>query len=983
MKYRKKLGMKKYTVLSYLNKNMKNFLFPFFALLIGIFLPLRSTAQVLNLGSGSTYAVVVGISDYQDEGIPDLRFADKDAEAFANFLRSPAGGELDEEHLKLMTNEEVTLGKFDAALWWLVDECKEGDKVIIYFSGHGDVERRSRSQLGFLLCWDAPPLAYTGGGTFPIYFLKEIISTLSLQNKAKVTLITDACRSGKLAGSSIGGAQATAANLATQYANEIKILSCQPDEYSIEGEQWGGGRGAFSYHLIEGLYGMADGNQDLSVSLMEIGRYLQDKVTTEVEPQSQVPMTVGNFKEKLAAVSPEILEKLKQSKQGLAVEFNTISTRGIEEEILASVDSTIQEQFHAFQQALENKVFLSPANACADFYYKQLIKEPKLEKLHNSMRRNYAAALQDDAQQVLKKWLDLDIEETTLSKAKQTAKYSSYPAYLERAAELLGPEHYIYPFLHARKHFFEGYLMHIDLRNADPELGKKILTKYREALTWQPEFPQVYANMSMVYLYQMQQGDSAAYYADRAVALAPSWIMPYSNLAFIYCMIYQGTGAKNNLEKAEHFLKLADQTDSTGAQLNYWHLNNWGAFYALSGQLDNAALALKKAIKVDSSKAVAQMHLGNVYRSQGNLPGAEAQYKKAVELDSTIHIALSNLADVYVAQNQLAEAEELYKKALKMDSTNLRILQSLGQLYIQTNRFEEGEKILLKIFQADSVSTKSLLALSSGYIQMRRYSEAEKYLIKAIQTDSTSWYAYFNLSQTYAMLNQIDKAFEAANKAIEIGPPIPILKLLLGYIYMIDNQLKKAEQSIQQGLKQDSRNTDLKSVLGWIYIKYNKFKEAEQELLETLAIDSFHADGLTNLAILYGLTGQYEQGEELAMKAIKINPMNPVGLNALGFIYAKDGRFEEADQQLKKALEIFPDDNQNAPNVLLTYAVLHSLQNNIDKAFDYLEQVGQMDHVSAFFYIELKTEPALAPLRAQTERWDLLMEKYFPDQQRK
>ena len=72
--------------------------------------------------SSSTYAVVVGISDYQDEEIPDLRFADKDALAFAGFLQSPAGGSLDEDHLKVLTNEQATLGQFDAALWWLVDE---------------------------------------------------------------------------------------------------------------------------------------------------------------------------------------------------------------------------------------------------------------------------------------------------------------------------------------------------------------------------------------------------------------------------------------------------------------------------------------------------------------------------------------------------------------------------------------------------------------------------------------------------------------------------------------------------------------------------------------------------------------------------------------------------------------------------------------------------------------------------------------------
>jgi tetratricopeptide (TPR) repeat protein len=930
---------------------------------------------------GSTYAVVVGISDYQDPGIPDLRFADKDAEAFANFLRSPAGGELDENHLKLMTNEQVTLGQFDAALWWLVDECKEGDQVIIYFSGHGDVERRSMSQPGFLLCWDAPPHAYTGGGTYSLFFLKDIVSTLSVQNKVKVTLITDACRSGKLAGSSIGGAQATAANLATQYANEIKILSCQPDEYSIEGEQWGGGRGAFSYHLIDGLYGMADGNQDLSVSLMEIGRYLQDKVTTEVEPQSQVPMTVGNFKEKLTTVSPEILEKLKQSKQGLAAEFNTISTRGIEEEILASVDSTVQDRFYAFQQALENKVFLSPANACADFYYKQLIMEPKLEKLHNSMRRNYAAALQDDAQQVLKKWLNQDIEETTLSKAKQTAKYSSYPAYLERAAELLGPEHYIYPFLQARKRYFEGYLMHIDLRNADPELGKKILAKYREALTWQPEFPQVYANMSMVHFYQMQQGDSAVYYADRAVALAPSWIFPYSNLAFYYCIIYQGTGAKNNLEKAEHFLKLADQTDSTGAQSNYWHLTNWGTYYAVSGQLDKAALALKKAIKIDSSKADAQSNLGNVYKSQGNLPGAEAQYKKAIELDSTSHNALSNLADVYVARNRFAEAEELYKKALKLDSTYLMPLQRLGHLYMQTNRFEEAEKILLKIFQADSVSTKAIVTLGLAYHQMKRYEEAEKYLKKAIQSDSTSWHAYAYLGQVYAMLNQFDKAIEVTKKAIEIAPQIPVLYAILGQLYILKDQLKKAEQSLHQGLKLDSLNVYVKSVLGFLYFKMKKYDQAEQEYLEIIAADTFNLQNRRILAFIYIYSGKHVQAEKEFLSVLSIDSTAQYVHGNLGLLYVKTGRYKKAEQLFQKSIQLIPDHDIAKNNININYAILYCLQKQTEKAFEYLGKALESGYQEGG-YIHFRDEPAFDILRAEKERWEALMKKYFPTQKK-
>ena len=222
-----------------------------------------------------------------------MRFADKDAEAFSNFLRSDAGGKLDKDHLKVLLNESATMAQFAIQLDWLLENTKENDLVYIYFSGHGDVEKKTLTQPGFLLCWDAPAQVYMSGGAFALPMLQEVISTLSIQNKAKVIVITDACRSGKLSGSSINGNQLTNANLAKQYTNEIKILSCQPNEYSIEGEQWGGGRGAFSFNLVNALYGMADANNDLSISLQEINRYLEDHVTAEVAPMSQLPMVLG------------------------------------------------------------------------------------------------------------------------------------------------------------------------------------------------------------------------------------------------------------------------------------------------------------------------------------------------------------------------------------------------------------------------------------------------------------------------------------------------------------------------------------------------------------------------------------------------------------------------------------------------------------------------------------------------------------------
>jgi hypothetical protein len=315
--------------------------------------------------AGNTYAVVIGISDYQDPGIPDLRFADKDAEAFANFLRSNAGGKLDNDHLKVLINKEATMAQFANTLDWLWEVCKEGDQAIIYFSGHGDVEKKSLTQPGFLLCWDAPARVYMAGGAFALPMLQEVISTLSIQNKAKVIVITDACRSGTLAGNSVGGSQATAANLAKQFGNEIKIMSCQPNEYSIEGEQWGGGRGAFSFHLIDALYGLADNNHDKGVTLQEIGRYLEDHVTNEVAPVSQVPMIVGNRSEKLTNVDENLLASIKSGKTNQTQILSAIESRGIEEDILSKVDSNTIKVYALFKKALTRQnIFRSGRGLC-------------------------------------------------------------------------------------------------------------------------------------------------------------------------------------------------------------------------------------------------------------------------------------------------------------------------------------------------------------------------------------------------------------------------------------------------------------------------------------------------------------------------------------------------------------------------------------------------------------------------------------------
>ena len=709
-------------------------------------------AQQLSSDQSSTYALVVGISDYQDEGIPDLRFAAKDAEAFAAFLQSPTGGSLDEDHLKVLTNEKATVAQFAIALDWLMEVAKENDRVLIYFSGHGDVERKTITQPGYFLCWDAPSRVYMAGGALALPIFQDVVSTLSVQNKAKVIVVSDACRSGKLSGSSVGGTQLTSSNLAKQYANEIKILSCQPNEYSIEGEQWGGGRGAFSYYLLDGLTGMADGNADLSVDLKEIGRYLEDYVTEEVAPQSQNPMVIGNKTEKLTDVFPEILAQLKEGKRGQLQLFTSTESRGIEDEVLAASDSNVVEMYMAFQKAIDEKQFLEPATACADFYYEKLSQEPQLEKLHSAMRRNYAAALQDDAQQVLNTMLKSGLTEQVLRYAKREDVYRTYPAYLDRAAELLGKNHYMYPILQARKHFFEGQIL-------SKKIDKRIA--FHKALSQQSEMP--HALVELIRNSEAEQQDSAEYFFQKATTQIPSWIEPYIALSDFYNF------TKKNYERGEELLHLAWKLDSTSILV--WYRK--ALCYQIQKKYELAESWYLKTINGTGQNICfpcTYLNLGILYRDNGRFSEAEPVLKKAIHLDPEQAKSYLALGDLYLKTKRYTEAEQQFKKAIQLDSNLLYPYINLANLYKKTQRFPEAEKQYKKVIQIKPTFTNAYNHLGYIYLEARQYIKAEAMYKKSVELDTTQWTPFSNLGLLYHYLQRWEEAAIMTQKAIDLMP---------------------------------------------------------------------------------------------------------------------------------------------------------------------------------------------------------------------
>ncbi len=224
--------------------------FLFFVYTSSLIAQVNHQTQVNNSAHpGNIYAVIVGISKYESAGIAQLEYAHKDAQVFADYLKSKAGGSVPEENIRLLLNENATYAAIYDALNWLLETCHKDDLVYFYFSGHGDMENRTIYKLGFLLSYNTPRINYINSAV-RFEDLNNIANTLSITDTAKVVLITDACHSGKLASSDNRDTFLLGDQLRTVKGNEVRITSCAPDQLSMEDAGWGGGRGVFSYYLM-------------------------------------------------------------------------------------------------------------------------------------------------------------------------------------------------------------------------------------------------------------------------------------------------------------------------------------------------------------------------------------------------------------------------------------------------------------------------------------------------------------------------------------------------------------------------------------------------------------------------------------------------------------------------------------------------------------------------------------------------------------
>ncbi|MEQ1758495.1 MAG: tetratricopeptide repeat protein [Vicinamibacterales bacterium] len=237
------------------------------------------------------YAVVIGVSTYPNlDASRQLKYAESDARAVYRSLISKEAGAFPAENVHMLLGAQATLANITFELeTWLPGQATESDRVVVYFAGHGFVERGR----AYFAPYDVEPgrLGATG------YSMTTMGDVMARRVKARwKVLLADACHSAKI------NAETTSEALDQQFSslpqNFLTLTSTTEREASHEDAALSTGFGLFTYFLTQAFVGTADNDPcDGRITADELIEYVRANVRRYAKDRglSQTPTPRGDY----------------------------------------------------------------------------------------------------------------------------------------------------------------------------------------------------------------------------------------------------------------------------------------------------------------------------------------------------------------------------------------------------------------------------------------------------------------------------------------------------------------------------------------------------------------------------------------------------------------------------------------------------------------------------------------------------------------
>lgn len=760
--------------------------------------------------SGKTYAIIIGLSKYKN--VINLQYADRDALAFRNYLVKNLNNPLDSNNIELFLNEDAGRYRISDAISNVLRKTKSGDRVYFYFAGHGDIEDLSQTENGLLLLYDSPNGNYFAmmHDVIQVSELSDYFGKLS-EKGVDVIYAIDACHSGKLKGGVLGAMHTSSAISKTFSENSTVILSCQANQLSLESQEWGGGRGLFSYNLETGLRGAADFDKNGLINLFELERYVKDQ-TFIISEGKQIPVIDGDVTKILTIVKPAIWDTMLENITTKYKTYNIVNVKGDEWAYVDELDSVSKQAYNRYRMNLSLRKLIEPTGDNAIENYQEFNKRHPDNCITLVMKRNLAIYLNEKFDSLIAPLITGKKPVYTLPQCKMISKE------LEMCMMLLGKDHYMYNSIMSRKYYVDALIesFGININNYETTMEstmEKSIDLLKQSKQLEPNASYVYYMLGLT-LQSMGFADSALCYFKKYLSLVPNSYAAHNVIAIAY------------------------------ADLGYW---------------EESIVEFKNALKLNNRYVESYVNLSYVSSYFKKYDEAVSYLKKAIAINPEYVSIYNNLGSIYLELSDYKKTIEAWRYSIKLNPHSERPYFNLGNLYYSLGNYQLAEQELKRAIELKPAFVKAKRLLGILYMEQYKNPESLSILSNEIKWDSTNAELFKNLGIVYKRMNLMEKAEDCLSLAIRLSDGILKREEILADIYQFGRgDFEKAHDYYMLAIKADTLNSTLlrKFTLNLIY--EGKLTAANESIEKYSKLFPKHIELYYLKACIFSLMGNYD-----------------------------------------------------------------------------------------------------------------------------
>jgi tetratricopeptide (TPR) repeat protein len=709
---------------------------------------------------GKTYALLIGISEYPPEApLRSLQYAHADALAFAEFLKTPKGGAIPTEQIKLLINAQATRDGIDSAVHSFVNlAAGPNNTLIIFVAGHadflvteqdpvrGDVIHREP----YILTADVYRQDVKSTG-FRMAELRALIAQQTLQF-GRVIVYLDVCHAGYLRDLNSERDLEPAVKLvfSNHQGNVGVMLASEANKFAFEADEFAG-HGAFAYTVLAGLNGGAVFHESRIITFADLFRFVVNGVG-DLTNNTQVPDKFVND-DQMAVLddvtkNPGIVLPKARPLPELATRRRRDSNAN------APVPQRRSSDFKQAISEFAREAKADPLSALPK--YQRIASDPSVSEADKARTAEILhVALDEYGQQILIQYLHgeqipqnkpafelgaryfeealrlpqgtaFDESRMLFCKGRalifdgEESHYQQAVRLLERSI-LLDPDHgYAYNALG---------IAYLEQVRRHPEFFSRAIAAFHDALRFAPDWAYPMHNLALTW---SEQGNFAAAAANyrQAMRLAPQ----YSYLPYNFALMNQ---RMNRLDEADQLYRVAlsdaEKNRESGVvpSVTPWKeradiLNGLGSVAALRRRFKIAQDYYERALRDDPDLAAAKYNLAALLSRGGPSLRAVELWRENIAAQPREPSSRLALAEYFETNGDKMAAMLEYEGAVQAAPKHVDARRVLARLYASSHRWQDAFGQLTQARALAPEDVEVVEALGDAEMQIGRSGEARE-----------------------------------------------------------------------------------------------------------------------------------------------------------------------------------------------------------------------------------------------------------------